>query len=121
MKTNEQITFGKRLAEMRKRRSLTQQQLCELVGVHVTQLRNYEGDRSQPTLEVIRKLTLALDVTADELVFDAAERLPIVTDKELVKQWEQLEELPEEDRRALKVLVEGLLLRRQISCLQPSV
>lgn len=114
------MNFGKRLAEMRKKRGLTQQQLCELVGVHVTQLRNYEGDRSQPTLDVIRKLSLSLDVTADELVFDATERMPLVTDKELIKQWEKLEDLPEEDRQALKVLVEGLLMRRQISRLQPS-
>jgi hypothetical protein len=33
---------------------------------------------------------------------------------------EQVEELPEEDRQALKVFVEGLLMRRQISRLQPS-
>jgi len=82
--------------------------------------RNYEGDRSQPTLDVIRKLSLALDVTADELVFDSEERMPMVTDKELIRQWEQVEELPEEDRQALKVLVEGLLMRRQISRLQPT-
>lgn len=31
------------------------------------------------------------------------------------------EDLPEEDRQALKVLVEGLLMRRQISLLQPTV
>lgn len=114
------MSFGKRLAELRRKRGLTQQQLCELVGVHVTQLRNYEADRSQPTLEVIRKLALALDVTADELVFDPAERMPQITNKELLKQWERIEELPEEDRKALKVLVEGLLLRRQLSQLQPS-
>ena len=114
------MTFGKRLAELRKKRGLTQQHLCELVNVHVTQLRNYEGDRSQPTLEVIRKLALALDVTADELVFDPSERMPLITDKELIKQWERIEELPEEDRKALKMLVEGLLLRRQISSLQPT-
>ena len=114
------IDFGKRLMELRKKRTLTQNQLCELIGVHVTQLRNYEGNRSQPTLEVIRKLALALDITADELVFDHSERMPSVTDKELIKQWEMIEELPEEDRKALKALVEGLILRRQISRLQPA-
>lgn len=114
------MTFGKRQAELRRKRGLTQQQLCELIGVHVTQLRNYEGDRSQPTLEVIRKLALALDVSADELVFDPSERVPQVTNKELLKQWERIVELPEEDRKALKMLVEGLLLRRQISTLQPT-
>jgi hypothetical protein len=46
--------------------------------------------------------------------------MPLVTDKELIKQWEKLEDLPEEDRQALKVLVEGLLMRRQISRLQPT-
>ena len=114
------MSFGKRLAELRRKRGLTQQQLCELVNVHVTQLRNYESDRSQPTLEVIRKLALALDLTAAELVFAPSERMPLITDKELMKQWERIEELPEEDRRAIKALVEGMLLRRQISSPQPT-
>ena len=112
------MSFGKRLLELRRKRGLTQQQLCELVSVHVTQLRNYEAGRSQPTLEVIRKLALALDVTADELVFDPSERAPQVSNKELIKQWERIEELPEEDRKALKMIIEGLLLRRQLSHFQ---
>ena len=114
------MSFGKRLGELRRRRGLTQNQVSELVGVHVTQVRKYEADRAQPTLEVIRKLALALDVTADELVFDASERMPMVSDKQLLKQWEQIEALPDEDRRALTALVEGLLLRRQIAELQPA-
>jgi transcriptional regulator with XRE-family HTH domain len=114
------MTFGKRLTELRHRRGLTQNQVSELVGVHVTQVRKYEADRAQPTLEVIRKLALALDVTADELVFDPSERMPLVADKTLLRQWEQIEALPEEDRLALKALVEGLLLRRQIRELQPA-
>lgn len=53
---------------------MMQQRLCELVGVHISMLANYESNRSQPTLEVIRKMALALDVTADEPVFDKTER-----------------------------------------------
>lgn len=113
------ITFGKRLAELRRKRGLTQQQLCELIGVHVSHVSNYENDLSQPTPDIIRKLALALDVTADELVLDPAERMPRITNKELLKQWERIEALPEEDRKALKVLVEGQLLHRQVSSLQP--
>lgn len=114
------MTFGKRLAEMRKKRGLTQQQLSELVSLHVTHISNYENERSQPTLAAIRKLALALDVTADELVFAPSERAPQLTNKELIKQWERIEDLPEEDRNALKLIVEGLLLRRQISIIQPA-
>jgi transcriptional regulator with XRE-family HTH domain len=109
------MSFGKRLAELRKQRGLTQMQVCELVGIHVAQMRNYEAGRSQPTLEVIRKLALTLGVTADELVFDREERMPAITDKDLIRDWERLEGLPEEDRKAIKVLVEGLLLRHTLN------
>lgn len=113
------MNFGKRLVELRKKRGLTQTQLSELIGVHVAQMRNYELEKSQPTLEVIRKMVLALEVSADELLFDQEERTPAVQDKDLVKHWKLIEELPEEDRKALKILVEGLVLRRQLSRLQP--
>lgn len=106
--------FGKRLAELRKKRSLTQQQLCDLVGVHVTMLSSYESERSQPTLEVIRKLALALDVMADELVFDKAERQPQMLDKELLKNWEKIEELPDDDKLAVKKIVSALLVKHSV-------
>jgi transcriptional regulator with XRE-family HTH domain len=42
----------------------------------VTQLSCYESGSSQPTLEVIRKIAVALSVSADELIFDENERGP---------------------------------------------
>ena len=39
----------------------------------VLQIRRYEGGTSQPTLEVIRRLAIALGTSADVLVFDATE------------------------------------------------
>ncbi|MBL0379949.1 MAG: helix-turn-helix transcriptional regulator [Desulfofustis sp. PB-SRB1] len=47
-----------------KEKGLTQQKLAKLVGLHVAQVRRYEGGTSQPTLEVIRKLAVALSVSA---------------------------------------------------------
>jgi hypothetical protein len=38
----------------------------------------------------------------------------------LFQQRERIEELPEEDRKALNILIEGLLLRWQISIFQPA-
>ena len=43
------------------------------VGLAVLQIRRYEGGTSQPTLDVIRRLAIALGVSADRLVFDAGE------------------------------------------------
>lgn len=111
---NKETGFGKRLADLRKQRGFTQQQLCELVGVHVTMLSNYESGRSQPTLEVIRKMALALDITADELVFDKAERQPQMLDKELLRNWEKIDGLPDDDKLAVKKIVAALLVKHSV-------
>ncbi|MBL0379977.1 MAG: helix-turn-helix transcriptional regulator [Desulfofustis sp. PB-SRB1] len=49
------MEFPQRLSAIRKEKGLTQQKLAKLVGLHVAQVRRYEGGTSQPTLEVIRK------------------------------------------------------------------
>jgi transcriptional regulator with XRE-family HTH domain len=107
--------FGKRLVEFRRKRALTQQQLSELISVHISQLRNYENDRSQPTLEVIRRLALALDVSADELVFDRIERQPMVSDKELKRQWEKIETFSEDRKLAVKMLLKAMIVEQNVA------
>lgn len=67
-----------------------------------------------PTLEVIRKMALALEVTADELVFDKAERQPQMLDKELLKNWEKIDELPDDDKLAVKKIVAALLVKHSV-------
>ena len=59
------MEFPQRLAALRREKGLTQQTLADTVGVHVTQLRRYEAGASQPTLAVLRKLAVALSVSAD--------------------------------------------------------
>jgi transcriptional regulator with XRE-family HTH domain len=77
-------------------------------------LSSYESNRSQPTLEVIRKLALALDVSADELVFDKTERQPQMLDKELLKNWEKIDDLPDDDKLAVKKIVAALLVKHSV-------
>lgn len=102
------MAFSKRVTQLRKQRGLTQQELAELAGVKVLQIRRYENGSSQPTLEVIKNLSIALSVTADELIFDADERSP--TD-DLKLQFEALQEFDEEDRKVAKALLESLILK----------
>lgn len=63
------VEFCDRLVEVRRERGLTQVQLAERVGVHPSQLHRYEAGTAQPTLDVIRRLAVALSVSADVLVF----------------------------------------------------
>lgn len=104
------MDFPERLASLRKEKSLTQKQLGELIGVHVSQIRRYESGTSQPTLDVIRKIAIALHVSADKLIFDENERGP---DDDLRLHFEAVSKLTPDDKRTVKELLEGMILKHE--------
>ena len=106
------MDFGKRLAALRKDRQLTQQTLADKVGCHVTMIRRYEANETQPTLEVIRKMAVALSVSADTLVFDKAERGP---DEDMRLQFEALSQFSPDEKKVARVLLESLILKHDAS------
>lgn len=103
--------FGQRLSMIRKEYGLTQQVLADAAGIHVTQLRRYEAGTSQPTVEVLRKLALALHTSADALLFDQEERGP---HNELKLKFEAVEAMSDEDRRVIASLIDAYIKKHQI-------
>ena len=104
------MAFSERVAQLRKQLDWTQQELADRVGVKGLQIRRYENGSSQPTLEVIKNLSVALGVTADELIFDADERGP---SDDLRLQFEALSQFDPEDRKVAKAVLESLILKHQ--------
>jgi transcriptional regulator with XRE-family HTH domain len=104
------MDFPQRLAELRKRKGLTQRQLAEAIGVHLSQVRRYEGGLSQPTLEVLKSMAQSLEVSADMLLFGAAER---GLDEELRLQFEEVSRFEAEDKKLVRNVLDGLILRHQ--------
>ena len=104
------MDFAQRLAAFRKERALTQQALADRVSVHITQINRYESGDSQPTLDVIRRLAIALTVSADELIFGKDERGP---DEDLRLQFEAISQFDDEDKELARGLLEGLILKHQ--------
>jgi transcriptional regulator with XRE-family HTH domain len=102
------MSFPERVATLRKQKSWTQQQLAEQVGVRVLQIRRYESGASQPTLDAIRHLALALGTTTDELIFDKDERGP---DDDLRLQFEALTRFAPEEKMIAKAVLESLILK----------
>ncbi len=102
--------FPKQLANIRKERGLTQQQMSGTIGIHVSQYKRYEAGTSQPTLDVFRKITLALNVSADDLLFDEGERGPSKNES-LRLQFEAVEQLEDKDRTVIMELIDGMLLK----------
>ncbi len=104
------MDFPERLATVRNKRKLTQNALAEHVGIHVSQIRRYEAGDSMPTLDVLRKLAIALSVSADTLVFDENERGP---DDDLRLQFEATTRLNPEEKHIIKTVIESILLRHE--------
>jgi len=106
------MDFPERLTALRKEKGLTQKALAERVELHVMQVYRYESGASQPTLDVIRRLALALGVSADELVFGDTERGP---DEELRLQFEAISRFTPEEKKVVKALLEGMILKHEAS------
>lgn len=104
------MAFSDRLASLRKAKGLTQQALADRVGVHVIQIHRYESGASQPSLEVIKKLAVALSVTTDALLFEEDERGP---SQDLRLQFEAVSQFDLEARKIAKTVLDGLILQFQ--------
>lgn len=68
MKSSILLRFGKRVAEARKRRGLSQEKLAELADVHRTYIGMIERGEKNVTLLTIYRVASALGVTAKDLV-----------------------------------------------------
>jgi len=101
--------FPKRLVELRKNNSLTQQELADKIKINVSQLKRYEGGTSQPTLDVIKRLSIVLSVKSDDLIFDADERKP--DDEDLLHQFETVSNMDQEDKNIVIALLEGMIIK----------
>jgi len=100
------MSFPERLAALRKEFGFTQQQMADKIGMHVSQLKRYEAGSSQPTIEVFRRIALALNVSADMLLFEVDERGP---DDRLKLQFEAVTHLDEKAREAVETVIAGVL------------
>lgn len=102
------MSFSKRLAAVRKERGLTQQQMSEVIGIHLSQIKRYESGDTQPSLEVLRKITIALNISADTLLFDEDERGP---SEDLKMQFEALSQFSPNEKMVAKELLDSLILK----------
>jgi len=104
------MNFPKRLLEIRKQQGFTQQSLADAVSMHVNQIKKYEAGTAQPTLGAMIKLAQTLHVSLDALVFEEGDRGP---DDDLRLQFEAISRMPDEDKKIIKALLDGMIIKHQ--------
>jgi len=103
--------LGSRIQELRKQIGLTQLQLAKKIGISHTQMARYEIKDVQPPADVLKKLANIFDVSIDFLVNgDKSNKVAqTIKDAELIKQFKQLDKLPEEEKKSILKVVEALI------------
>jgi len=104
------MSLPARLIALRKERGLTQQAMADTIGIHVNSLKKYETGQAQPSLDVLKKIALTLNVSTDFLLFEEHERGP---GEALSLQFEAVSQLPAEEQRIVMEVLESLIIKYQ--------
>ncbi|PHM37746.1 Repressor of flagellae, MrxJ [Xenorhabdus mauleonii] len=102
------MSIANRLIALRKQKGLSQQAFADAIGIHVTQVKRYEGGVSLPSLEAIKKIAQTLRVTTDSLIFEDKERQP---DSDLALQFQAISNMQPEQRQVIKEVLEGMIIK----------
>ncbi len=110
MKTEEKalVILAKRIQELRKHHGWSQPELGKKIGTSGAIVGRYERGEVTPSIEVARKMAKVFDVTVDYLI--SGRDIPdILKDRDMLNRWQNLEELPSEDKDHIIYVVDGLI------------
>lgn len=62
------MDYGKRFKHYRSISNLTQKEAADLIGIKDYQLGNYETNRSEPSLDILKKMSKVYQVSIDKLL-----------------------------------------------------
>lgn len=111
--------FAERLRTLRKQKNLSQTELGQLTGLHYTHIGRFEREASRPSGDTLKRLADALGVSSDYLLEGASDEAAKARfeDRELLRQFQEVERLPEEDKLVIKKLLDAFLTKKQLQAL----
>ena len=90
--------FGNRIAQLRKEKDLSRDELGEKIGTSGAIVGRYERNDMKPSIEIAAKIAEALDVSLDYLVGISSE---LIKDKKMINRLEDVKKLPEKEREKI--------------------
>lgn len=90
--------FGNRMAQLRKEKDLSRDELGAKIGTSGAIVGRYERNDMKPSIEIAAKIAEALDVSLDYLVGISSE---LIKDKKMINRLEDVKKLPEKEREKI--------------------
>lgn len=109
------MKIGERIRWLRQQRAWTQIELGDRIGVLQKQVSAYERGVHVPSTEILLKLGDAFNVTLDSLACEThGMPVPIaIRDRDLLRLFEELDDLPEVERDLAKDILELVVLKHR--------
>jgi transcriptional regulator with XRE-family HTH domain len=111
--------FAQRLRKLRKHKNLSQTELGKIAELHYTHIGRFEKGSSRPSGDTLKRLADALGVTSDYLLDGAHDQAAKArfADRDLLRQFQEVEQLPDDDKLVIKKLLDAFLIRKQLQTL----
>jgi len=99
------MSFGKRLLELRKERSLSQTDLAAKLGIHKNVLGKYEREEVKPSIDIVVKVAEFMEVSLDYLVG----KVDMELDKSIIDKVMTIQNLPAKDQDYIIFTLDALI------------
>lgn len=110
------ISFGENLKTLRVAKNISQAELAEQIGIHSTHISRYERELTQPTLDVVKRIAEALQVSVDALVYGAKDEKAKnnIKDQELLSMFTKVQSLDKQDVVCIKSMLNAYILKTDL-------
>lgn len=102
------LDFGKKLAECRKAKNLSQKELAKLLNTSHSVIGKYEREEMTPSIEAAVKLAKILDTTVGYLLGEN-KNAKLLKDPAMLKRLQDIDTLPSEDKNGILYALDNLL------------
>jgi transcriptional regulator with XRE-family HTH domain len=110
--------FGQKLRKLRKERGWSQDDFGKRVGIHGRHVGKYEIGQAMPNAETAVRLAEVLGVSIDFLLRDDLDEDTLhgaaLRDRELLRQFEAVERMSDDDRHVVTSLIDAYIKKYQI-------
>lgn len=108
--------ISENLKKIRGQKGVSQDELAKKIDIHPVQLSRYERGQSVPSIDIVKKIADALEITIDELVYgnenNKAEQT--IKDRELLNMFSKVQLLGERQKETVKDFLSAFILKSDL-------
>ena len=107
-------SFGKRLADCRKAKKLSQKELAKIFSTSHTTIGKYERNEMNPSIDAAKKLAKILDTTVGYLLGET-ENDDLFRDPKMLQRFQDIISLPEKQKQCIITTMDHFIRSAKIS------